>query len=345
MATAFLANIFDNKNPWKGVDSDKAEAIFKDLIADTVSRFDFDSIAKTPCTAKPQEASTGEPQMLSLARSLASFLCHCKTMGYNAELLHVVQMLNEKAIDVKVTRFGRLDLLQMFFLPLLKNLVLQLKEKGVECHETPFQQLFQHTLGSYVVRYVEGEPETFKDWARPTVVCVCKDCRLLNTFLSSPTEQSRRFARKRQRRRHLQNQLPFNGFTFEEDKRALVITKGDVIYHDDYYNFSTVEEVRKRWSERCDEARKYFAELPTDLLMGLLSDLYEPIISLSVNEIASKIEPLKVLLAHRSYEKGFTYKNPRIESPFYERQEPWKQKSDQLLITLEEEDLINFSDS
>jgi len=84
MAIAFLANIFDNKNPWKGVDSDKAEAIFKDLIADNVSRFDFDSIAKTPCTAKPQEASTGEPQMLSLARSLASFLCHCKTMGYNA---------------------------------------------------------------------------------------------------------------------------------------------------------------------------------------------------------------------------------------------------------------------
>jgi len=173
MAIAFLANIFDNKNPWKGVDSDKAEAIFKDLIGNTVSRFDFDSIAKTPCQPKPQQASTGEPQMLSLARNLASFLCHCKTMGYNAELVQVVQMLTEKAIDVKVTRFGRLDLLQMFFLPLLKNLVLLLKEKGVESHETPFQQLFQHTLGSYVVRYVERELETFKDWARPTVVCVC----------------------------------------------------------------------------------------------------------------------------------------------------------------------------
>jgi hypothetical protein len=283
----------------------------------------------------PDERQEHEREAQIFAQS-TSFLCQFKAQECDSELDSLVQKLNSEALGVELGLYGS------FFLPFLKKVILRLQKESTPFQDTPFQILFQHILGSYVVRFVGTEPESFKDWARPKVACICRDCRTLNEFLSSVTEKSRHFARKKERRSHLRQVLAHNGFDFEENKRSLIITKNEKIY-DNYLGYTPIEQLRESWSNRCDEARKELAGFRADLLKDLLLDLNEPITSLSLNEIASKVPILKDLLAHESYKEGFGYKNPRIESPFYDRQKLWEQKGDQLLITLEE-DLINFSD-
>ena len=118
MIISFLANIFDATNHWKGVDKDTAQVIFKDLISDTVSSFSLDSLSTGSELLTPQEAKDWERQVPSVARNMASFLCHCNTMGYNGEIDQIIQKLNKDAIGVEVNRHRCYDFLQVFFLAL-----------------------------------------------------------------------------------------------------------------------------------------------------------------------------------------------------------------------------------
>jgi hypothetical protein len=327
MTVTFLTWIFDSAKPWRRVYSDEAKEIFKDFVVDAVDGFDFESLqldCHSPFVSGqagngdalryvgPDECRENDSEAEMLAERTASFLCHCKTFGCDSELSWLVQKLNNKSLEAQPGVY------RCFLLPLLREVMTKLKNRSIAVHEAPFQSFFQQILSSYVVRFVKAEPQTFKDWARPNVACVCRDCRTLNNFLSSPTAESRRFARKKERRRHLGWALPSSGFEFEEDKRPLIITKLQL----DYVCWNHPNDDHKKWLKRVDKARKILAEFPSELLKDLLLDLHEPITSASVNEIASK--------------------NDRIKSPFSSRQE--HRRIDQLLVTLQEEDLINFSD-
>lgn len=334
MVISFLSTIFKFGHRYT-VDPGNAKAIFKRLINDMSDHFDFNErLTEVPpsmyedCSIEDWADNASE-----VGESTASILYQCQTLGHISELNQLVKKLRNGAASLDV------DLFNGHFLPLLKSLLHRLKDGNTIVKDTPLQQLFQHLLTSYIVRYVGAEPKPYEDWTRPTVACICKDCRSLNSFLSSPVEESRRFARKPERRSHPASQIRWNGdVSYEKDKRAIIFTKAS----------RTRERNHEIWKERCDEAKEHLTALDSDVLKDLLLEYHEPIMSLSAEELGAKLQLVQLPqdMEDWSIREIDEALEKRINSPFDQRMRPRKGRGsgpDQLVKSLEE-DLIDFLD-
>jgi hypothetical protein len=94
-----------------------------------------------------------------------------------------------------------------------------------------YEHLWHHAATILLARS-EHPPKAPKDWRQAgRIRCTCGDCRELQTFLFNPVEQTHRFRRRKDRRRHLHEQIQRHGLdmTHETERRGspqtLVCTK------------------------------------------------------------------------------------------------------------------------
>ena len=94
-----------------------------------------------------------------------------------------------------------------------------------------YQHLWHHAATILLARS-EHPPEAPKDWRQEgRIRCTCGDCRELQTFVLDPVERTHRFRLRKDRRRHLHEQIQRHGLdmTHETERRGspqtLVCTK------------------------------------------------------------------------------------------------------------------------
>jgi hypothetical protein len=102
--------------------------------------------------------------------------------------------------------------------------------------DADYQRLWHHASTILLARS-EHPPEAPKDWRQEgRIRCTCGDCRELQTFLFNPVEQTHRFRLRKDRRRHLHEQIQRHGLdmTHETERRGspqtLVCTKTRRVY-------------------------------------------------------------------------------------------------------------------
>lgn len=85
-----------------------------------------------------------------------------------------------------------------------------------------FQHLWHHAATILLARS-EHPPEAPKDWRqKERIRCTCVDCRELQTFMLDPVERMHRFRLRKDRRRHLHEQIQRHGLdmTHETERRG-----------------------------------------------------------------------------------------------------------------------------
>jgi hypothetical protein len=294
MAMAFLTGLFD-----AGVSGEITESvthtIFKDVISDLADQFSLQSLGQVSEVSKKWiTANSWESRLLSQAetvaapdydnsKNIATLLCHCLSLGLQSELDQIITKLVWEVAKAPISLF------EVIYLPFLKALIDMLQEKSLSAQGSPFQRLFQMTLGTYVIKYVQTEPVPPKDWTRPPTGCSCGDCQVLNAFLRAPDRQIGRFAVNKQRRAHLHQQINGTGMTHETERRGspqtLVVTKNLAQHH----------AAHKAWAQRCNVARKQIQNLGVEALKEFLSEIYGPVMSLSANKLQPSVKALKSL--------------------------------------------------
>ena len=97
--------------------------------------------------------------------------------------------------------------------------------------DADYQRLWHHAATILLARS-EHPPEAPKDWRQEGKIrCTCGDCRELQTFVLDPVERTHRFRLRKDRRRHLHEQIQRHGLdmTHETERRGspqtLVCTK------------------------------------------------------------------------------------------------------------------------
>jgi hypothetical protein len=97
--------------------------------------------------------------------------------------------------------------------------------------DADYQRLWHHAATILLARS-EHPPEAPKDWRQEGKIrCACGDCRELQTFVLDPVERTHRFRLRKDRRRHLHEQIQRHGLdmTHETERRGspqtLVCTK------------------------------------------------------------------------------------------------------------------------
>jgi hypothetical protein len=292
MAMAFLTGLFDVGVSGEITES-VAHTIFKDVVSDLADQFSLQSLDQVPESSKRlMTASSWESRHLSQtgavaapdcdnSKNIAILLCHCLSLGLKTELDQIITKLVREVVKAPVSLFD------VIYLPFLKVLIGMLQEKSLSSPGSPFQRLFQMTLGTYVIRYVRPEPVAPKDWARPPVSCSCGDCQVLNAFLRAPDRQVGRFAVNKQRRAHLHGQIDGSGMTHETERRGspqtLVVTKNLAQHH----------AAHKAWAQRCKVAKDHIQNLGTEALKEFLLEIYGPVMSLSANILLPAVKALQ----------------------------------------------------
>jgi hypothetical protein len=94
-----------------------------------------------------------------------------------------------------------------------------------------YQYLWHHAATILLARS-ERPPEAPKDWRQKgRIRCTCSDCRELQKFVLDPVERTHRFRLRKDRRRHLHEQIQRHGLdmTHETERRGspqtLICTK------------------------------------------------------------------------------------------------------------------------
>lgn len=292
MAMAFLAELFD-----AGVSGEIPESvthtIFKDVISDLADQFSLQSLDQAPKVSKRlMTVGSWETRHFSQTRTvaapdydnsknIATLLCHSLSLGLETELDQIITKLVSEVAKAPVNLF------EVIYLPFLKALIDKLREKSLSTQDSPFQRLFQMTLGTYVIQYVQPEPVPPKDWTRPSVSCRCSDCQALNAFLRAPDRQVGRFAVNKQRRAHLHQRIDSSGMTHETERRGspqtLVVTKNLAQHH----------AAHKAWAQRCNVARNHIQNLGMEAVKEFLSEMYGPVMSLSANKLLPSVKALQ----------------------------------------------------
>jgi len=292
MAIAFLTRLFDAGVSGEITES-VAHTIFKDIISDLADQFSLQSLNQASGASKRlMTMNSWEPRHLSQtgtvaapdydnSKNIATLLCHCLSLRLETELYQIITKLGREVMKTPV------ELFEVIYLPFLKVLINMLQDKSLSAQGSLFQRLFQMTLCTYIIRYVQPEPVPPKDWTRPPVSCGCSDCQVLNAFLLAPDQQVGRFAVNKQRRAHLHQRIDGTGLTHETERRGspqtLVVTKNLAQHH----------AAHKAWAQRCNVARKHIQNIGPEALKEFLLEIHGPVISLSANKLLPAVKALQ----------------------------------------------------
>lgn len=168
-------------------------------------------------------------------------------------------------------------------IPYLRDMIQYLQLLGIGLNTPTYQQLVSTILRQYVERDLGTPPHKPRTWTKDARGCkTCNDCRDLDQFLRSPTDQIKRFKVGGGRRNHLQNQCTDRRFrnvgidltvTTERvgSPHALVIVKR----HQDY------EAKAQRWVDAARRAKQSISSVAkVNDLRTLLGDQFDDIANL-----------------------------------------------------------------
>jgi hypothetical protein len=282
MVLAFVKGIFDSDSGG-GIPLNVAQAVFCDVVTDFAEVFSL-KLAELPPTAKSNQrmhTNSGwvntssqiqdEPVIdLKMSRDIAALLCRCHTMDLVSELQQITSKIIEESKFCNTTMFENV------FLPFLKTLKSLIIERQINVNGSPFQELFQQLLRTYVNQYVQKKPTQPRDWTREKVQCPsCQDCVALNKFLSDPMQEEGRFSFAQARREHLKRTVEskHRGFGFLTDTGGspytLVIFKTNNQYQSNLH----------AWNKRRMRAGEIVTGLGKEELREFLGERYTQIMS------------------------------------------------------------------
>jgi hypothetical protein len=153
------------------------------------------------------------------------------------------------------------------FLPFLRGMLPVWNEKGIALSNPICRDLYQSVLASYSRRFVgEKPPCPEQSWARIGVPCSCRDCQILNSFITNPTQRVGRFPMGKNRRLHIHQQLDRTNGTYTHiterigNPQTLVVTKTRTEWE------SKVSAWEARRTESINEFNSYGPETLRELL-------------------------------------------------------------------------------
>lgn len=161
------------------------------------------------------------------------------------------------------------------FLPFLRGMLPVWNAKGIALSNPICQDLYQSVLASYSRRFVGEKPLCPEDWSMIRVPCPCRDCELLNKFVTSPTQKVGRFPMAKSRRMHLHQQLDRAAETYTHvterigSPQTLIVTKTRKEW----------ESKVMAWEMRRAEARDEFKSFGLEKLRELLGDRFQNILT------------------------------------------------------------------
>lgn len=167
------------------------------------------------------------------------------------------------------------DYFKHLFLPFLRAILPVWNEKGIALGNPNCRHLYQSVLVSYSRRFVGEKPPRPEDWARAQVPCSCRDCEMLNSFITSPTQKVGWFAIGKSRRMHLHQQLNNAKETYTHitertgNPQTLIVTKTRKEW----------ESKVKAWETCRAEASVEFKSYRLETLRELLGDEFQNIIT------------------------------------------------------------------
>jgi hypothetical protein len=170
------------------------------------------------------------------------------------------------------------------FLPFLRGMLPVWNEKGIALSNPNCRDLYQSVLASYSRRFVGEKPPPEQDWARTRVPCPCRDCEMLNSFITNPTQRVGRFPIGKSRRMHIHQQLDKAEETYTHiterigSPQTLIVTKTRKKW----------ESKVRAWETRRAEARVEFEFYGLETLRELLGDHFQNITGLSNAESGDK---------------------------------------------------------
>jgi hypothetical protein len=227
------------------------------------------------------ETTTTSPQWRAVLEASPK-LCQVYSQALELGLLDEAKALL-KAIIVAAKRY-HVDYFKQLFLPFLRSIPAVWREKRIAFTELVCKELFESVLMAYSQRYLGSKPIGAPDWARSRVVCPCKDCEMLNSFIASPTQKVGRFAMGKSRRQHLHMQLDRIGGSYTHitervgNPQTLVVTKTNTDFN----------AKLRDWRKRHAEAQWECEQIGLEVLRTILGQRFEQIIDLSDADDGSK---------------------------------------------------------
>jgi len=156
MAIAFLAGLLKEGMPVPTADIDK---LYKDLFPALAHQF----MLEKALPAKLWDNKFERYGVQKAGAALVRVLLYCMKLGLAREVGQLLSNLASGADKMWIEIRQPLRCFDWFFLPFLKSLAEMLEANCTGVLDSPFQQLFQRILSTFVVRYVRTEPKPQKD--------------------------------------------------------------------------------------------------------------------------------------------------------------------------------------
>jgi hypothetical protein len=292
MASFFLCGLLD-AGIARELPTNTTLTIFKDVISDLADQLSLQSLESREATNKKivpsrygypsRPAPPSAPVIEQETRqSLTVLLCHCLSVGVQSQLDQITTRLVQEAQTAPT------DLFDAFYLPLLKELIVQIRDRQLSVQGTKVREMFQLVLGTYIQRWVGEEPTPTKNWVRSTVNCSCTHCSELNTFVRSATEVRHEFAIGVREKKHLHAFIMGKGKHQETVQNQGSLKKGPPMIVTN--NQARYNADHKAWKQRCNTAKNYLQGLGTEALKEYLLALYRPIMSTSAEQVTQAIK-------------------------------------------------------
>ncbi len=203
-------------------------------------------------------------QCLLNADDVAALLMQLDRQDLQGWGLQLTSKLQAEAGTVDVIAF------ESFFIPLLSALITIVP--WISERVTRYRNLFRTTLQMLAKRFVQIAPQPGK-WTYNPRGCGCRNCRQLDQFLISSSQQSIRFPVSSSERAHLHQMLNGTNIRHVTERwgvETLVVTKP-----------ATPSLVKhEQWVARFAKAREWILKLDQDVLKQLLDDDYGYLIEL-----------------------------------------------------------------
>lgn len=290
----FLAGLCQNGHGERyGLPQERGASIFKLQFPEFCARFDIpQSIGSQNKTVEPARSILPPLSYLSHTRppraEEPTIAAHWRAVSdASVKLPHLFQQALELCprgqAEAMLNVIGHaadtydVKYFKHLFLPFLRGMLPVWNTKGIALSNPICHDLYQSILASYSRRFVGEKPSRPEDWSRIRVPCSCRDCELLNSFVTSPTQKVGRFPMGKSRRMHLHQQLDKAEETYTHvterkgSPQTLIVTKTRKEW----------ESKAKAWEMRCSEARDEFKSFGLEKLRELLGDHFQNITELS----------------------------------------------------------------
>lgn len=291
----FLAGLCQNRLGVRyGFPQERATSIFKSQFSEFYARFDIpQSIEAQNKTVEPARSILPPLSYLSHIRPLRAegpmIAAHWEAVSdASVKLPHLFRQALELCLHDQAKAMlnvighaadtYHVNYFKHLFLPFLRGMLPVWNEKGIALSNPTCRDLYQFVLTSYSRRFVgEKPPCPEQDWTRIRVPCSCRDCQMLNSFITNPTQRVGRFPVGKSRRMHIHQQLDKAEGTYTHitertgNPQTLVVTKTRMEW----------ESKVRAWETRRAEARDEFESYGLETLRELLGDHFQNITGLS----------------------------------------------------------------